>query len=284
MIRLASDIHLEFYLNSVLSEGNEVLENLINDIFTPMDTDKNTVLILAGDILLIKQFQHFKYFFEKLSSKFKTVLWVFGNHEWFKATINKKTVDNLKNELKYLENIHILNNDTFEDDNYIFIGSTLWSDLKKGDYLTALDVAKVSHDYKKITFQEGANYSKLRPRHVSKMFMDNESFIFSALNKFKDSVKKKVVVTHHPPTIKAIPDYIKENPDFWSDFGNVNFDKFIENNVMPDIWLHGHIHENQKLDVMGLPILSNTWGYNDVKSDGSSYLNDGFESSFFLKI
>lgn len=282
MFRFASDLHLEFYQERILNNEPLLLETLTAQIFKPLPTDKDTVLVLAGDIILIKYLKHFNPFFEILSNQFKTVLWVFGNHEWFKSTLSKETTAKIKLELSYLSNIHILDNEIFEDENYYFIGSTLWSDIKKGDYLTATDVAKVSYDYKKIKYKEGSHYSKLRPRHITKTFIDNEKFILDSLKKIKESEKKKVVVTHHPPMIEALPEYIKINPDFWSDFGNVNFKKIKEEGVLPDYWIHGHIHENQSFDIMGINIISNTRGYDDQTKSGQSMLNKNFSNELLI--
>ncbi len=282
MIRFASDLHLEFYEDKVDKYGINFIEELINKIFTPLSTDKETILVLPGDIILIKQLDKFKYFFENISNQFKSVIWVFGNHEWFKSTINEKTIHMVKDKLSHIKNLHILNNEIFEDEKYYFIGSTLWSDINKGDYLTALDVVAVSYDYKKIKFQEGHNYSKLRPRNVSKMFIDNSDFIKNSLLKAKEINKKKVVVTHHPPSIKAIPDFLKDNADFWSDFGNFNFDYLLEHEILPDLWIHGHIHKSQKFEIYGTDILSNTRGYDDVDSNGKSFIDDNFSNNLVL--
>lgn len=282
MLRLASDLHLEFYLDSVLSEGNALFDKLLPEMFQPSEQDKDTVLILAGDILLIKELKHFNYFFEKLSLQFKTVLWIFGNHEWFKSTLNAKSMNKVKEHLAYLKNVHILDNEVFEDEKYYFVGTTLWSDINKGDYLTAHDVALVSKDYKKITFQEGQRYSKMRPRQVSKMFKDNEKFIFDSLLKAKDNDKIKVVVTHHPPTVKAIPEMYKVNSDYWSDFGQVDFDKLYKADILPEFWFHGHIHESQNIDVMGVKVLSNTRGYNEIDKDGKSLITESYSNTFVV--
>ncbi len=283
MLKLASDLHLEFYLESVLAKGQPVLDSLLQYMFKPSIHDKDTILILAGDILLLKQLKHFNYFFEKLSLQYKAVLWIFGNHEWFRSTINAKSVIEVKEYLAYLSNVHILENEIFENEDYYIVGSTLWSDINKGDYLTAHDVANVSRDYKKITFQEGKHYSNLRPRQVSQMFKNNEAFIFESLMKAKDFNKTKVVVTHHPPTVKAIPEHYKINSDYWSDFGQVNFDKLKEFDILPKFWFHGHIHESQTIDVMGVQVLSNTWDYNDGGKDNKPFISESYLPNFIVK-
>lgn len=284
MIRLASDLHLEFHQDHFKSGGYEYAVSLLNDILNPLPDDKKTVLILAGDILLIKNINDYDNFFKVISERFKTVLWIFGNHEWFKNKIKPERIISTKEKIAAYGNIYILNNETFEDEHYHFIGSTLWSDIKKGDYLTARDVVAVSYDFKKIDFNEKGHYSKLRPRHVTKMFMDNEKFIQAELFKIKESKKIKVVITHHPPTEKAITDRMKMTPDFWSDFGDVKFNYFVEHGIVPDLWVHGHVHEKQDIKEGELDIISNARGYDDITLSGESMLNPDYDPSFMLDL
>lgn len=284
MIRLVSDLHLEFHQDQFKSGGYPYAVSLLNDILKPLVDDKKSILILAGDILLLKNINDYDNFFKVVSERFKTVLWVFGNHEWFKNKIKPERIVDAKAKMVPYGNIHILNNETYEDDHHYFIGTTLWSDIKKGDYMTALDVVAVSNDFKKIDFKEGNRYSKLRPRQVTKMFMDNEKFIQSELLRLKGNPKKKVVITHHPPTEKAITDRMKLHPDFWSDFGNVKFSYLVEHDIVPDLWVHGHIHEKQDIKEGDLDIISNARGYDDFTKSGESMLNKGFDPSFMIDI
>lgn len=284
MIRLVSDLHLEFHQAQFKAGGYPYAVSLLSDILKPLPSDAKSVLILAGDILLLKNINDYDNFFKVVSERFKTVLWVFGNHEWFGNKMKIERIISVKEKMASYGNIHILNNETYEDEDYHFIGTTLWSDIKKGDYMTALDVVAVSNDFKKIDFKEGSRYSKLRPRHVTKMFMDNEKFIQAELLRLKGSPKKKVVITHHPPTEKAITDRMKLHPDFWSDFGNVKFSYLVDHDIVPDLWVHGHVHEKQDIKEGDLDIISNARGYDDLTKSGESMLNKGFDSSFVIDL
>jgi len=277
--RLASDLHLEFYQEKVMA-GKIDPFNLADHIISHDEKDSNSNLILAGDILLIKYLKHFLPFFENLSNRFENIIWIFGNHEWFKNTIKTERLNEAKDILSHLKNIHILENDIFETEDFIFFGTTMWSDINHGDYLTALEVAHVSYDYKKIDFKEGRSYSKLRPRHVSGMFLKAKKFIEESLMKYKDSTKTKIVITHHAPLKAAIPEEYLLNSDFWSDFGDINFNYFKENEIEPDFWLHGHIHKTQFFKIGKTSIYSNPYGYDDVDKSGNSSLNDGYIKLF----
>lgn len=278
-IRLASDLHLEFYLERIRS--GKILPSDLADIIISSDIrDLNTHLVLAGDILLLKDIEIYLPFFNQLSVRFLNVIWIFGNHEWFKNKIKKERFVEIKSLLSVFDNIHILENESIELEEYLFIGSTMWSDINHGNYLTSMDVVKASFDYKKISFKEGNNYSKLRPRHVSMMFKKAQEYIKSELLKYKTSDLIKVVVTHHPPLREAVPELYRLNPDWWSDFGDFSFDYLENNNLLPEFWLHGHIHASQIFKKGKTLILSNPYGYDDENEKDKKYINKKYDKLF----
>ena len=74
-IRMLSDLHLEFHDYRV----------------APMPDDKETVLVLEGDIGCIhgnrEQYLKLCDFIGYCSSKFREVIWVMGNHEHYKGSL-----------------------------------------------------------------------------------------------------------------------------------------------------------------------------------------------------
>ena len=109
--QLFSDIHLEFYKSFPK---------------LPILTD---YLFLAGDIGIIT-LPNYKDFFDYCSSHWKKTFYVLGNHEYY----NKKTYDKMNQKYKDFfdkyDNIHLLDNNTFELDDIVIIGSTLWSNVE----------------------------------------------------------------------------------------------------------------------------------------------------------
>ena len=71
LIRVMSDLHLEF------SQGNMHVPELPDDA--------KTVLILAGDIGLVKKTHTFIDFITDMSARFQDVIYVMGNHEHYKV-------------------------------------------------------------------------------------------------------------------------------------------------------------------------------------------------------
>ena len=99
-IAVCSDIHLEF--------GPIVLEN----------TDNADVLVLGGDICLVKELgdkddtlnfrgQRFHEFFQKCCDNFRDVIYIMGNHEHYHGDFGKSATD-IRNSLSYLPNLHFL--------------------------------------------------------------------------------------------------------------------------------------------------------------------------------
>lgn len=115
-IRIASDLHLEFNHNYRLP----VFEN-----------ESDTILILAGDICVADLINHALPFFEDVSNRFYSVLYVFGNHEYYNGSIHSAE-RKISSALKNLINIEILNEKSVEIRGDVFIGATLWTDYNGG--------------------------------------------------------------------------------------------------------------------------------------------------------
>ena len=92
-IAVCSDIHNEF------------------DIWKPKNPDKADVLILAGDIIVNQMLSDKSCinFFNQCAKKFKHVIYVMGNHEYYGADF-LTALDLIKNKLSHLSNLYILNN------------------------------------------------------------------------------------------------------------------------------------------------------------------------------
>ena len=113
-IKLLSDLHLEF--------GS-------------FDAGEGDVLILAGDIVNVKEMQkdspQGKYsmkFLEKCANSYKKVFMVLGNHEHYFGDIEKTAKDWKRYWCWRTAILHCLDNsvETYEGVN--FIGGTLWTD------------------------------------------------------------------------------------------------------------------------------------------------------------
>ena len=114
--QILSDIHLECY-NTLPDIKNFLIPS------TPY-------LILAGDICFFEH-PNFLPFFEIVSPLFEKIFYILGNHEYFSDKLPKNSFKSIpfliKENLKHLKNIYVLQNDYFEANDFIILGTTLWT-------------------------------------------------------------------------------------------------------------------------------------------------------------
>ena len=114
---ICSDFQLEKFDYSTLYN---------TDLFPdPKDID---ILFIVGDLGELKYEEHYDHFIMTLTTAYKIVMLIPGNHEYYNITIKKGNIilENMKN--KY-HNFYVLNNNYFILEDIIFYGSTLWSDV-----------------------------------------------------------------------------------------------------------------------------------------------------------
>ena len=213
-IQYASDIHLEFLKK-------------IPKIEVMAD-----VLCLAGDIGY--PFSGiYKDFLVKMSTSFKKVFLIAGNHEYYSKQypytmpeIQEKIAAVLKDN--QLTNVTYLNNSTEEYQGYTFVGTTLWSNIA---HLNVHDTTLMNDFYciDKMDFNQYTILHRTDCNFLSKV-------ITSATPD-----KKLVVMTHHLPSFDFISDKYKD-----SKYNTLNcfFASNMELLFQPPVkaWIYGHTH------------------------------------------
>ncbi len=245
-IQYISDIHLEFYKN-------------IPDI--PVYGE---IIVLAGDIGY-PTMNIFWDFLEKISKKFKHIILVAGNHEYYhtKTSIKKgriltmELIDELirsEIERRKLFNIHFLQCNSIVIDDIEFIGATLWTDIppdKKSDILESMN------DYSCIFIEDEITneYNRASIEMLNEIHNKHWKFLFNASNETVD--RKKIFITHHLPSYEMINEKYKGNSI------NCAFASDILHKVpiKPDIWICGHSHTVYDGVIEGVRCLLNPIGY-----------------------
>ena len=240
-IAYASDLHFEF--------RDLHVENI----------DPADVLILAGDILNVANLKHqinfvernhiaTINFFDEVTTAFKHVIMVMGNHEYYSSDLNTAVAD-LKEILPY-PNLHILDGEYLAIDNNLFICGTLWTDFNNEDPYTLIAAPKMINDYRVIK----DNGKHLYP---AELLARHKHFVRWATQVDKIGYDNVILVTHHSPSYQTIADHYKHEIEMNGLFGS-DLDHILS---MFDYAIFGHQHDPKTPVVNGCVLLNNARGY-----------------------
>jgi predicted phosphodiesterase len=241
-IAYASDLHFEF--KSLILEEIESAD----------------VLILAGDILNVSRFKRHTEsnrtfdndgitdFFNVVTSKFKHVLMVMGNHEYYGSCINE-AVTTLRELLPY-KNFHILDGDYIVIDNNLFVGGTLWTNYNNEDPVTLLRAPTMINDYRVITNGD----TRIT---VADIIERHKHFVKWVEQVDKSGYDNNILITHHSPSMQTTADHYKHDATMNGLFGS-NLDYLLTNF---DYAIFGHQHDPKTPIVNDCMLLNNSRGY-----------------------
>jgi Icc-related predicted phosphoesterase len=272
-IRIAavSDVHGEFLDEPQMSRiAEEILDG------------KPDIIILAGDIHTGTQGA--EWVKEKLHPAYTgaALVMISGNHEYY-----SRKIDTLDAKIKKMFHLaggypvnaqffdpwnlpampEFLQNESIEIGGILISGTTLWTDGTGGrETESAIQEERIKmggtmNDYKKIRIaREG--YRKIKPTDTIALHYRAKAFLKEAAAKRKPGMPW-IVVTHHAPSTKAFANF-KEAEHESFPFGACasNLDEQIAE-WNPDIWIHGHIHQNQPYEIGNTRIFNVARGYPD---------------------
>jgi DNA repair exonuclease SbcCD nuclease subunit len=238
LIQLASDLH------------TEMIDNYYQVIECPLEP-KADVLVLAGDIYsLAKYNQRIQDCFDDISSKFKHVIQIHGNHEYYHSSI-----DDYESTFKHTNGNHtILNNDSVVIGDVRFLCTTLWTDITD-------HAADHMYDFRVI--------AGMTPDIYRNMHYASVDWLETELVKPWDG--KTVVVTHHMPSYECVaPQYRAStiNSGFATELD------FICQHYNIDAWMYGHTHTHQHIKIHNTETYCNPLGY--VRADEIDDFKHGF--------
>ena len=265
-IAICSDLHLEF--------GTISLEN----------TENADVLILSGDICVAKDLMNkdnndildrfgrseaWHQFFQECSDRFPHVLYVMGNHEHYHGDyVNTLTI--LRDRLSYLDNLHILDKETFIVDDITFIGGTLWTDMNNEDPITLLHMKGMMNDFRcvengaRVTYwrDEDRNSHERKGRFTPEDAVEDHKKMMEYVRLMIEGKfdQKFVVVGHHAPSkLSTHPRYKDEQ--IMNGGYSTALDEFIMDHPQIKLWTHGHTHEDFDYMIGSTRIVCNPRGY-----------------------
>jgi len=243
-VQYCSDLHLEFEQNRRYLTTNPL--RVCGDI-----------LILAGDIVPLHDEFLNNPFFRLISENYRQVFWVPGNHEYYYRNISDFSVSF---NLKFHENISIVNNVEIQYEGIQFIFSTLWSKISEKNEKT---IEQSVSDFECIT----KNDRKFKASDFNRLHDKSLNFLRQSSDNMKNKV---VVVTHHVPSLFC--NKPAHNNSSINEAFSVDLTDYIEKSNV-SFWIYGHSHFNQKPLYIGKTILlTNQLGYIQLnEQDGFRY-------------
>ena len=225
---------------------------------TETDEDKDTVLLLAGDIHVGAKALPW---IEIMCKRFKHVVYILGNHEfygqeWYKTKEFWGAVRG--------HNLTVLDDGMVIIDDVRIVGGTLWTALRDQTDdvgFTVWNGKQSMTDYRvtKINYKKTGQYRRLHPFDTIEAHEHTVEYIKTILETPFDG--KTIVMTHHLPHEKCVAERFKGSE--LNAFFVSNLDYIIENFDI-DVWCHGHTHDNVDVEVHGTRILCNPMGYHGV--------------------
>lgn len=265
-IRLLSDLHLEFVPFHI----------------PPMEGDSETVLVLAGDIAPIVHREVLENFLREAGYRFRHVCFVPGNHEYY-GSVWPDALDELRG-WNLPANVHVLDRNSVEVDDVVFLGATLWTDMNRADN-EAMELAqRMLFDYRVISQASASPESgeplPLTPRQTVDEHGRGRKWIESSMQRLLEERKKVVLVSHHGVTLDSVHERFRGNPlnpAFVSDM-----DEFLLAHP-PALVVHGHVHNSFSYLVAGTGprVVVNPRGY--TRKDGTQE-NPEFDPCLVLEI
>jgi len=248
-IQILSDVHIEF--------GN---------LDVPVsDDDKNTVLVLAGDVGLAKKAYTYTDFITEMSDRFRAVIYIMGNHEYYHGSVVTAR-SKIWNNLIDLSNVHVLENETMVIDNVAFVCATLWSDFDNGNDLCMMNAKNGMNDYRIIRVGPSVNDAHKRPflpQDAFLLFQQSKKFIFEEVKEQKAAGREVVVVTHMGPSWQSVPERFRTGP--YADL-NGAYVSNLEAEIIdtkPDLFVHGHTHDSFDYMIGDTRVICNPRGYHN---------------------
>ncbi len=235
-IQYASDLHLEFGVNSVLMREYPLI---------PV----GEVLVLVGDIGYLGDEATTRHpFWDWASDNFQEVIVIPGNHELYRHfdinTLGEGWELYLRHNVRYVYNkvIHL-------DDTTDLIASTLWSEISpENGYITQRTISDfhLIKDGEKTLTWERFNEEHRKCR----------IFIEKAVSNSR--AEKIIVATHHVPSFALMAPEFNGSPingAFTSELGDLITDSRV------NYWIYGHSHRNITKLIGNTQFVCNQLGY-----------------------
>lgn len=258
-IKIVSDLHLEFVDAEINNDEDCDVLVLAGDIVVAQDLhDYPIVSDNTQSPLGSRQRMALRYrdFFSAVTTKFKEVIYVPGNHEYYKGKWHAGT-DYLRDECSKYSNLFFLEDESVVLGGVAFIGGALWTDMNKQDPITLATIKDAMNDFKLIR-NDKRSYSALRPIETVKRHKKTLAYFKTALDEYAD--RDCFVISHHGPSLLSIHEKYQKETDMNGGFVS-DLSEFILDHPQIKVWAHGHTHNNFDYMIGDTRVICNPRGY-----------------------
>ena len=186
------------------------------------------------------------------------IIYLAGNHEYYGHEMAE--VDGEIARLAGRSRLYYLNPGQVILDGVRFVGATLWTDFALfGTDLCPPAMAKAQaamNDYRRIRLRRSGIVSPLTPADTVALHRYARAFLESSLQTDFDG--PTVVVSHHAPSIRSLPDF--EQGQLFRAAYCSNLEAMISDH-QPALWIHGHTHFASDYHLGATRVICNPRGY-----------------------
>lgn len=205
---------------------------------------ESETLILAGDVGEFHWWQLSFFILETLCAKYKNVLFVPGNHEYYGTTFEEANerfwdIDHKIANFHYLNGRKVTVTDFLEKTprDVTFAGATLW----------------FPYDPMNPVYARFLSDFQLIRGFVPKVYDVNREHV-----EFLTHCNADVVITHHMPSYQSVHD--KYRNDHLNRFFVCNVEEIMWRS-QPKLWVHGHTHERFDYTIDKTRVVCHPLGY-----------------------
>ena len=245
-IQPIADLHVEMWKS--LGAGMPLAAQL-----EAIRTTSADVLVLAGDSCKARRAGELA---ADLANGRPCVL-VAGNHEYYGGDL-PEDLERLRARGRNPSNVHVLENESVEIGDVVFLGCTLWTDMRLyesafGYPASLLAVQAGLNDYRCVTWEKRRN---LQAADTIAMHRESVAWLKAQFERYRG--RKIVVVTHHAPSEMSIAECYRN--DILSAAFASNLDALVQESGAA-LWIHGHTHGCGDYVLGDTRVVANACGY-----------------------
>ena len=161
------------------------------------------------------------------------------------------------------ENVHYLDNDYVELENYIVFGGCMYSDYKlyPNEDLSKRSGEMYLNDFRYVRIHD-KKLKVVRPINTDDYQNLHKKFVQKLKKCIKETDKDIIVLSHFAPSIQSISDkYLDQGNVYLNASYASNMEDFILQNERIKYWHHGHVHDSFDYMIGQCRVICSPYGY-----------------------